>query len=150
MRRTVSTPGRRVRGYGTPPNRTRIYTKIFRAESVVITMFTFAEIEKMLEKGFTPEQITSMNNTPAAGEDQTQGDGEQVKNPENPVAPAEPAADTAPAWAQTLTDSINGLKRTMQAAALAGAQQNPPASVDEQAAEALAAIIAPTFKKEGR
>lgn len=123
--------------------------KIFRAESVVITMFTFAEIEKMLEKGFTPEQITSMNNSPAAGEDQTQGDAEQVKNPENP-APAEPAADTAPAWAQTLTDSINGLKRTMQAAALAGAQQNPPASVDEQAAEALAAIIAPTFKKEGR
>lgn len=148
MRRTVSTPGRRVRGYGTPPNRTRIYTKIFRAESVVITMFTFAEIEKMLEKGFTPEQITSMNNTPAAGEDQTQGDGEQVKNTENP-APEEPAADTAPAWAQTLTDSINGLKRTMQAAALAGAQQTPPVSVDEQAAEALASIINPTFKKGG-
>lgn len=104
----------------------------------------------MLEKGFTPEQITSMNNTPAAGEDQTQGDAEQVKNPENPAAPAESAADTAPAWAQTLTDSINGLKRTMQAAALAGAQQNPPASVDEQAAEALAAIITPTYRKEGK
>lgn len=112
-------------------------------------MFTFAEIEQMLEKGFTPEQITSMTNSPAAGEDQAQGDGEQVKNTENP-APAEPAADTAPAWAQTLTDSINGLKRTMQAAALAGAQQTPPVSVDEQAAEALASIIAPTFKKEGR
>lgn len=125
--------------------------KISRAESVVITMFTFAEIEKMLEKGFTPEQITSMNNAPAAGEDQTQDDGEQVKNTENPEnpAPAEPAADSTPAWAQTLTDSINGLKRTMQAAALAGAQQNPPVSVDEQAAEALASIINPTFKKGG-
>ena len=98
---------------------------------------TFAEIEKLLEKGFTPEQITKMSETPAPGTVQDTQTGDQTQ-------------DTTPTWAATLTESIQSLKRTMQAAALAGSSQAAPVSTEDAASAALASIIAPTFKKEDK
>lgn len=105
----------------------------------------YVEIEKLLEKGFTPEQIMELQK-------------KDTKDPEpaadDPTPPAEPdkaadKQDEAPAWAASLTEAIASLKRSVVASALAGAQQTPPLSVDEQASEALASIINPTFKKGG-
>jgi len=50
-------------------------------------------------------------------------------------------------WAKALTESISGLRKTIQAQALAAAQQSAPKSVDDMAQDALAAIIAPTYNK---
>lgn len=106
---------------------------------------TFAEIEKLLERGFTPEQITKMNETSAPGtvapgtvqDTQTQTQDTQTET-----------QDTTPTWAATLNESIQSLKRTMQAAALAGSSQAAPVSTEDAASAALASIISPTFKKE--
>lgn len=105
----------------------------------------YAEIEKLLEKGFTPEQIMELQK-------------KDTKDPESAAddpTPAEPDSakpdkqDEAPAWAASLTEAIASLKRSVQASALAGAAQNEPKSVDDQANDALASIINPTFKKGG-
>lgn len=109
---------------------------------------TFAEIEKLLEKGFTPEQITKMSETPAPGtvQDTQTGDQTQTQNTQTETQ----TQDTTPTWAATLTESIQSLKRTMQAAALAGSSQAAPVSTEDAASAALASIIAPTFKKEDK
>lgn len=107
---------------------------------------TFAEIEKLLEKGFTPEQITAMSQPGAQtgaqtdAQDQTQTDAQDQTGAQT--------QDTTPTWAATLNESIQSLKRTMQAAALAGSSQAAPVSTEDAASAALASIIAPTFKKE--
>lgn len=103
-------------------------------------MYSFAEIEKMLEKGFTPEQITQLQSQP---DTQT-----ETKTEPDTQTKTETETQTAPDWAQTLTDSIAALRRSIQAQALAGAQQSAPADTDELAHQALASIISPTFKKE--
>lgn len=111
---------------------------------------TFAEIEKLLEKGFTPEQITAMSQTgtqtetpaPGTAQDQTQTDAQDQTQTQN--------EDTTPTWAATLNESIQSLKRTMQAAALAGSSQAAPVSTEDAASAALASIISPTFKKEDK
>lgn len=105
----------------------------------------YVEIEKLLEKGFTPEQIMELQK-------------KDTKDPEpkaDDPTPAEPdkaadKQDEAPAWAASLTEAIASLKRSVQASALAGAAQNEPKSIDDAAAEALASIIAPTYNKEGK
>lgn len=104
----------------------------------------FAEIEKLLDKGFTPEQIMQLQQQPAPA------DQKQDAQKQDP-APADQKQDTqkqdAPDWAQALTESISGLRKTIQAQALAAAQQSAPKSVDDMAQDALAAIIAPTYNK---
>lgn len=117
---------------------------------------TFAEIEKLLEKGFTPEQITAMSQTGAQTQTETQ-DQTQTPAP-GTVAPGTvqqtqtdtQTQDQTPTWAATLNESIQSLKRTMQAAALAGSSQAAPVSTEDAASAALASIIAPTFKKEDK
>lgn len=106
----------------------------------------FAEIEKLLDKGFTPEQIMQLQD--AASKDA----GDQKQDPKQPASdakqdPKQPASKDAPDWAQALTESISGLRKTIQAQALAAAQQSAPKSVDDMAQDALAAIIAPTYNK---
>ena len=101
----------------------------------------FAEIEKLLDKGFTPEQIMQLQDAPA--DDAASKDAADQKN--DPAPAPDPAA--APDWAQALTESISGLRKTIQAQALAAAQQSAPKSVDDMAQDALAAIIAPTYNK---
>ena len=106
-------------------------------------MMNFAEIEKLLDKGFTPEQIMQL-------QDASIGDAKQ--DPKQPASdakqdPKQPASKDAPDWAQALTESISGLRKTIQAQALAAAQQSAPKSVDDMAQDALAAIIAPTYNK---
>ena len=107
---------------------------------------TFAEIEKLLEKGFTPEQITKMSETPAPGAVQDT----QTQDTQTETQTGAQAQDTTPTWAATLNESIQSLKRTMQAAALAGSSQAAPVSTEDAASAALASIIAPTFKKEDK
>ena len=107
----------------------------------------FAEIEKLLDKGFTPEQIMQLQDAPK----QPASDDAQKQDPasadqKNDPAPADQKQD-APDWAQALTESISGLRKTIQAQALAAAQQSAPKSVDDIAQDALAAIIAPTYNK---
>ena len=113
---------------------------------------TFAEIEKLLEKGFTPEQITKMSETPAPGTVQDTQTGDQTPAPGTvqDTQTGDQTQDTTPTWAATLTESIQSLKRTMQAAALAGSSQAAPVSTEDAASAALASIIAPTFKKEDK
>lgn len=110
---------------------------------------TFAEIEKLLEKGFTPEQITAMSQTGAQTDTQTEtpapGTVQQTETQTETQT-----QDTTPTWAATLNESIQSLKRTMQAAALAGSSQAAPVSTEDAASAALASIIAPTFKKEDK
>ena len=109
---------------------------------------TFAEIEKLLEKGFTPEQITKMSETPTPGTaapGMVQGAQDQTGAQDQAGAQTQ---DTTPTWAATLNESIQSLKRTMQAAALAGSSQAAPVSTEDAASAALASIITPTFKKE--
>ena len=107
----------------------------------------YAEIEKLLERGFTPEQIMELQKKDTK-------DPEPAADDPTP-APAEPdkaadKQDEAPAWAASLTEAIASLKRSVQASALAGAAQNEPKNIDDAAAEALASIIAPTYNKEGK
>ena len=110
---------------------------------------TFAEIEKLLEKGFTPEQITKMSETPAPGTVQSGAQSQtQTGTQDQTPAPGTVQQDTTPTWAATLNESIQSLKRTMQAAALAGSSQAAPVSTEDAASAALASIISPTFKKE--
>ena len=114
---------------------------------------TFAEIEKLLEKGFTPEQITKMSETPAPGTVQTGAQTQtepQTQDTQTETQTGAQAQDTTPTWAATLNESIQSLKRTMQAAALAGSSQAAPVSTEDAASAALASIIAPTFKKEDK
>lgn len=106
---------------------------------------TFAEIEKLLEKGFTPEQITAMSQSGA----QTQTEPQTQTDTQDTQTGAQ-TQDTTPTWAATLNESIQSLKRTMQAAALAGSSQATPVSTEDAASAALASIIAPTFKKEDK
>lgn len=111
---------------------------------------TFAEIEKLLEKGFTPEQITQMSQSSNTAQDQSQTGAQtdtQDTQPQDTQTGAQ-TQDTTPTWAATLNESIQSLKRTMQAAALAGSSQAAPVSTEDAASAALASIIAPTFKKE--
>lgn len=107
---------------------------------------TFAEIEKLLEKGFTPEQITKMSETSAPGTVQDTQTGDQTQTQDTQTDTQ--TQDTTPTWAATLNESIQSLKRTMQAAALAGSSQAVPVSTEDAASAALASIISPTFKKE--
>lgn len=107
---------------------------------------TFAEIEKLLEKGFTPEQITAMSQTGAQTQTETQTQDQTQDQTQTQTG----AQDTTPTWAATLNESIQSLKRTMQAAALAGSSQAAPVSTEDAASAALASIIAPTFKKEDK
>lgn len=109
---------------------------------------TFAEIEKLLEKGFTPEQITKMSSEPAAAQTGTQTET-QTDAQEQTQTQTE-TQDSTPTWAATLNESIQSLKRTMQAAALAGSSQAAPVSTEDAASAALASIISPTFKKEDK
>lgn len=105
----------------------------------------YAEIEKLLEKGFTPEQIMELQKKDAK-------DPEPAADDPTPAEPDKAAdkQDEAPAWAASLTEAIASLKRSVQASALAGAAQNEPKNIDDAAAEALASIIAPTYNKEGK
>ena len=113
---------------------------------------TFAEIEKLLEKGFTPEQITQMSQSSNTAQDQTpapgtaQGAQDQTQTQDTQTGAQ--TQDTTPTWAATLIESIQSLKRTMQAAALAGSSQAAPVTPEDAASAALASIIAPTLKKE--
>lgn len=111
---------------------------------------TFAEIEKLLEKGFTPEQITKMSETPTPGTVQTgaQDQTQTGAQTQTDTQTQDQTQDTTPTWAATLNESIQSLKRTMQAAALAGSSQAAPVSTEDAASAALASIIVPTFKKE--
>lgn len=110
---------------------------------------TFAEIEKLLEKGFTPEQITAMSQTGAQSQTETQSQTGAQDQTETPApGTAQQTQDQTPTWAATLNESIQSLKRTMQAAALAGSSQAAPVSTEDAASAVLASIIAPTFKKE--
>lgn len=111
---------------------------------------TFAEIEKLLEKGFTPEQITKMSETPTPGTVQGAQDQTQTGDQTQDTQTGAQTQDTTPTWAATLNESIQSLKRTMQAAALAGSSQAAPVSTEDAASAALASIIAPTFKKEDK
>lgn len=108
---------------------------------------TFAEIEKLLEKGFTPEQITKMSSEPAA-QTETPAPGTAQDKTDAQDQTGAQSEDSTPTWAATLNESIQSLKRTMQAAALAGSSQAAPVSTEDAANAALASIIAPTFKKE--
>ena len=107
---------------------------------------TFAEIEKLLEKGFTPEQITAMSRTGAQDQTDTQDQTQTGAQDQTETQ----TQDSTPTWAATLNESIQSLKRTMQAAALAGSSQAAPVSTEDAASAALASIIAPTFKKEDK
>lgn len=112
-------------------------------------MMNFAEIEKLLDKGFTPEQIMQLQDAASqdAATDQKQDPASgEVQKQDPAAAPADQKQD-APDWAQALTESISGLRKTIQAQALAAAQQSAPKSVDDMAQDALAAIIAPTYNK---
>lgn len=107
----------------------------------------FAEIEKLLDKGFTPEQIMQLQQDPTPADDQKQDPASKdVQKQDARIGDAD-QKQAAPDWAQALTESISGLRKTIQAQALAAAQQSAPKSVDDMAQDALAAIIAPTYNK---
>jgi len=118
-------------------------------------IMNFAEIEKLLDKGFTPEQIMQLQD--ARIEDATsKDDAVQKQDPasaskdvqKQDVGDQKQDARIGDAdWAKALTESISGLRKTIQAQALAAAQQSAPKSVDDMAQDALAAIIAPTYNK---
>lgn len=113
-------------------------------------MMNFAEIEKLLDKGFTPEQIMQLQQDPTPADDQKNDPASADQKQDPAAARIGDAADQkqdAPDWAQALTESISGLRKTIQAQALAAAQQSAPKSVDDMAQDALAAIIAPTYNK---
>lgn len=105
-------------------------------------MYNFVEIEKLLEKGFTPEQIMSLS--AAKGVENTGNETE--KEASDSKTEVESKSDT-PAWAKSLNDSITSLQRTMQAAALANTSINQPMGVEEAAADALKALIIDPPKK---
>lgn len=110
----------------------------------------FAEIEKLLDKGFTPEQIMQLQDDAASADQKQDPASGEVQKQDPAAARIGDAADQkqdAPDWAQALTESISGLRKTIQAQALAAAQQSAPKSVDDMAQDALAAIIAPTYNK---
>lgn len=102
---------------------------------------TFAEIESLLERGFTPQQITDLQSKPAPDQVQDQAQDQT----QTPAPDAVPDQTVVPEWASALTDTIKGLQRTIQAQALAGAEQQAPKSVDDLADDALASILTPTF-----
>lgn len=106
----------------------------------------FAEIEKLLDKGFTPEQIMQLQDAPAS-QDAASNDAGNADQKQPATSQDAGNAAAAPDWAQALTESISGLRKTIQAQALAAAQQSAPKSVDDMAQDALAAIIAPTYNK---
>lgn len=108
-------------------------------------MMNFAEIEKLLDKGFTPDQIMQLQDAASKDDADQKQDPTSADQKQDP-APADQKQD-APDWAQALTESISGLRKTIQAQALAAAQQSVPKSVDDMAQDALAAIIAPTYNK---
>lgn len=116
-------------------------------------MMNFAEIEKLLDKGFTPEQIMQLQDAPKQPASQDAGDAAGIQKQDAPASGDTQKQDArigdaaAPDWAQALTESISGLRKTIQAQALAAAQQSTPKSVDDMAQDALAAIIAPTYNK---
>lgn len=107
----------------------------------------FAEIEKLLDGGFTPEQIMQLQQQPASKDAASQDAGNAADQKQDPAPAAVDQKQDAPDWAQALTESISGLRKTIQAQALAAAQQSAPKSVDDMAQDALAAIIAPTYNK---
>ena len=102
----------------------------------------FIEIEKLLEKGFTPEQIMTLNTTT-----ESNNAVEESKSEKSDSEPNSTADNAVPKWAENLDNSITGLQRTMQAMALANTQINQPKNVDEAANEALAALIIDPPKK---
>lgn len=110
---------------------------------------TFAEIESLLERGFTPQQITELQSAPAPAQDQTQttaqGSAQDQTQTQTTAQATAQTQTTVPDWASALTDTIKGLQRTIQAQALAGAEQQAPKSVDALADDALASILTPTF-----
>ena len=114
-------------------------------------IMNFAEIEKLLDKGFTPEQIMQLQDAPASKDDavQKQDPASASKDVQKQdVGDQKQDARIGDAdWAKALTESISGLRKTIQAQALAAAQQSAPKSVDDMAQDALAAIIAPTYNK---
>lgn len=146
MLRSVRSRKDRARARHTPESAAVLSPSLYTASQDArkeVLMMNFAEIEKLLDKGFTPEQIMQLQQDPTPADDQ-----------KNDPAPADArigdAADQkqdAPDWAQALTESISGLRKTIQAQALAAAQQSAPKSVDDMAQDALAAIIAPTYNK---
>lgn len=147
----MSDPGRIAHGPGTPPKARPPYHHHYTASQDAasqdarkeVLMMNFAEIEKLLDGGFTPEQIMQLQQQPASKDAASQDAG-------NAADQKQDAADQkqdAPDWAQALTESISGLRKTIQAQALAAAQQSAPKSVDDMAQDALAAIIAPTYNK---
>lgn len=102
----------------------------------------FIEIEKLLAKGFTPEQIMTLNTTT-----ESNNAAEESKSEKSDSEPNSAADNDVPKWAENLNNSITGLQRTMQAMALANTQINQPKNVDEAANEALAALIIDPPKK---
>lgn len=106
---------------------------------------TFAEIESLLERGFTPQQITELQSKPASDQAQDQTPAQGTAQDQTPAPGTVQDQTVVPEWASALTDTIKGLQRTIQAQALAGAEQQAPKSVDALADDALASILTPTF-----
>ena len=85
----------------------------------------YAEIEKLLDKGFTPDQIMAL----AAGT-VPQAEAAPAETPVDPAAPetveqssqpvrTEYVEPAEPEWAKKLNENINGMKRAIQAQAIA-------------------------------
>lgn len=109
----------------------------------------FDEIMKFLDNGLSVSEIQQIidkeNNTgqPAKNADKNLNDN--TKNSGNSGDDTAGAnAEQAPAWAETLNNSISALTKTMQANAIMSSNMGGMAkSVDEQANDILATIINP-------
>lgn len=104
----------------------------------------FDDVTKMLDAGFTAEEIRSMMQP--AGEPAAEPDPKADPEP----APAEPKEEEKPdetlRMIEQLSQSISTLQQTILANAARTTETKGPAA-PESAEEILAKIINPTFKK---
>lgn len=129
---------------------------------------TFEQIMTLLNKGFTPDQIMSLTNSPNVMQNKPSGNQDPAPTPADPApatvpttSPAPAPADPAPAPAPTTTPEQTGTGNADILAALAKltatiqnqqiAQAMIPGGAMQQketAEDVLASIINPTYKKE--
>lgn len=119
---------------------------------------TFEQITTLLDKGFTPDQITLLTTSavPTAAEPGDSGDSANplAESPDAPIASdpepsPEPTPEPAPAAAADNTEILNAiadLKKSVQAANIKTMSMDT-VNADNQLEKAMAELIRPSFEK---
>ena len=119
---------------------------------------TFEQITTLLDKGFTPDQITLLTTSavPTAAEPGDSGDPANplAESPDAPIASdpepsPEPTPEQAPAAAADNSEILNAiadLKKSVQAANIKTMSMDT-VNADNQLEKAMAELIRPSFEK---